>query len=173
MPRRSLSLHPVSASPATGIEVDIVRPAPGVLRLRYTVRGDVADMIVPPLRPSARTDGLWQHSCFEVFFAAGAGYYEFNFSPSGQWAAYRFDGHRAGRRDAPTDDPVITWDQDGDEAELIATLPLPDAATGPLGLSAIIEDAKGGRSFWALAHPPGEPDFHDPACFAAQLPPAE
>jgi len=35
------------------------------------------------------------------------------------------------------------------------------------------EDTGGNRSFWALAHPSGQPDFHHPACFAAELPPAD
>ena len=39
-----------------------------------------------------------------------------------------------------------------------------------MGLSAIIEETDGTKSYWALAHPPGEePDFHDPACFALEL----
>jgi len=41
-----------------------------------------------------------------------------------------------------------------------------------LGLSTIVEERNGRMSYWALAHPPGKPDFHDPACFALQLPPA-
>jgi len=28
-------------------------------------------------------------------------------------------------------------------------------------------------SYWALAHPEGKPDFHDPACFAATLEPPD
>ena len=40
-----------------------------------------------------------------------------------------------------------------------------------LGLSAILEEKDGTKSYWALAHPEGDkPDFHDPACFAAHLP---
>ena len=170
MPRRSIKLHPDSASPVDGIEVDFSRPAAGLLRLRYAMRGDIAGMVVPPSGPAARTDGLWQHTCFELFLGAGAGYYEYNFSPSTSWAAYRFDGHRRGMRDFATDAPEIVWD--GPAATLTATIALPSDLTGPLGLSAIVEDTEGSRSFWALAHPPGEPDFHDAACFAAQVPPA-
>jgi hypothetical protein len=145
--------------------------APDLLRLRYAMRGDMADLIVPGPHPAARTDGLWKHSCFEAFLGAGQGYYEFNFSPSTQWAAYRFDGHRQGMREWATDDPTIVWD--GKAGELIATIRLPSDVTGALGLSAIVEDVSGNRSFWALAHPPGAPDFHDAACFAAELPPAD
>jgi hypothetical protein len=34
----------------------------------------------------------------------------------------------------------------------------------------VIEEVDGGLSYWALAHPPGKPDFHDPNCFALELP---
>jgi len=39
-----------------------------------------------------------------------------------------------------------------------------------LGLSAVIEEIDGTKSYWALAHPPGKPDFHHPDCFALTLP---
>ncbi|HYW15993.1 MAG TPA: DOMON-like domain-containing protein [Allosphingosinicella sp.] len=41
-----------------------------------------------------------------------------------------------------------------------------------IGLSTIVEERNGRMSYWALAHPPGKPDFHDPACFALELPAA-
>jgi hypothetical protein len=168
-----LRAHPGTCSPVTKIAVEVECAAPDVLRLTYRVGGDLARMAIPRVQTANRADGLWRHSCFEIFLAAGQGYYEFNFSPSSQWAAYRFDSHRTGMRDAATDAPAIVWDRDGEAAKLTTTIRLPADANGPLGLSAIIEDLNGNRSFWALAHPPGEPDFHDPACFAAQLPPAE
>ena len=45
-----------------------------------------------------RTDGLWRHTCFEAFICrrATGEYWEYNFSPSGAWAAYQFSGYRAG-----------------------------------------------------------------------------
>ncbi|HWI87404.1 MAG TPA: DOMON-like domain-containing protein [Sphingomonas sp.] len=172
MPNLSLSLHPDSRSPVTWIEVDVARIAPHLLGLTYSISGDLDHIAFPSTRMSARTDELWKHTCFEAFLAVEGGYYEFNFSPSSQWAAYRFDGHRAGMRDALADDPAIMWRLEGEAGRLSAMLRLPADVTGRLGLSAIIEDQDGNRSFWALAHPPGKPDFHHPACFAAQLPPA-
>jgi len=164
--------HPDYPSPVTRIAVEVMRLAPDRLGLTYCIGGDLRRVDFPKPQKAARTDNLWRHSCCEVFVGAGEGYYEFNFSPSSQWAAYRFADHRAGMRDEETDDPAIAWGQDGEAAKLTATLRLPADASGPLGLSAIIEDTSGNRSFWALAHPPGEPDFHAAACFAAQLPPA-
>ena len=40
-----------------------------------------------------------------------------------------------------------------------------------LGLSAVIEDTSGRKSYWALAHPPGKPDFHHADCFAHEFSP--
>ena len=51
-----------------------------------------------------------------------------------------------------------------------AVLLLDTAALPPkpwsIGLSAIIEEEDGTISYWALAHPPGRPDFHHPDCLA-------
>lgn len=145
-----------------------MRPTPNMLRLTYSIFGGLDEVSIPPARPAARTDGLWKHSCFEAFLGATPGYYEFNFSPSSQWAAYRFEAHRQGMHEVATVEPSVGWHA----GTLVATFDLPSDVTGRLGLSAIIEDHGGNRSFWALAHPPGPPDFHHAACFAAELPPA-
>ena len=173
MPIFFLRHHVQSPSPVTQVAVEVERIAPDLLGLTYRIGGDLRRVAFPKPQANARTNGLWQHSCCEAFLGAGQGYYELNFSPSSQWAAYRFDGHRAGMRNATMDDPAIAWTREGDAAKLVATIRLPSDVKGPLGLSAIIEDTSGNRSFWALAHPPGEPDFHDAACFVAQLPPAD
>ena len=152
--------------------MEILREAADLLTLIYSISGDLGLVSFPPVKAPARTDELWKHTCFEAFLGAGRGYYEFNVSPSSQWAAYRFDGHRAGMRDAPSDDPSIEWRAGEGAGVLSVTLRLPPDLTGLLGLSAIIEDTNGNRSFWALAHPPGAPDFHHAACFAAELPSA-
>ncbi len=39
-----------------------------------------------------------------------------------------------------------------------------------LALSTVIEATDGTKSYWALAHAPGPPDFHNPDCFTATLP---
>ena len=126
----------------------------------------------------ARSDELWQQTCFEAFVgtAAGAAYYEFNFAPSTQWAAYRFSGYRSGMRVATEiSAPMIEVQSAPDRYTLQAALSL-DALSGlprdvawRLGLAAITEDTRGGKSYWALAHPPGKPDFHHFDGFAHEL----
>jgi hypothetical protein len=49
-------------------------------------------------RPPRRADELWRHTCCELFLAerGRAGYHEFNFAPSTEWAIYRFQAYREG-----------------------------------------------------------------------------
>ena len=50
--------------------------------------------VIPKLSEPWRADELWQTTCFEAFLRAadGDGYREWNFAPSGNWAAYDFTG---------------------------------------------------------------------------------
>src|SRR6185295_19955792 len=94
-----LRLHPESRiSAAEHVEVVVTRPQPERLLLSYVVAGKMSDVVIPPVAKATRSDNLWQHTCFEAFVrgASGREYYEFNFSPSTQWAAYRFIGYRSG-----------------------------------------------------------------------------
>ena len=176
-----LRLHPDSrSSPAARVEVAIARPRADRLVLSYMVTGKISDVRMPPVRPAARTNDLWQRTCFEAFVRATSGpaYYEFNFAPSTQWAAYRFDGYRSGMRAAEIGAPQIEMQSGPDSYTLQATLELdrlPELshqASWHLGLSALIEDGSGGMAYWALAHPPGKPDFHHADCFALEFAPA-
>lgn len=179
--RIALKLHPDSCCDAVaGIEAEAARAVPGMLILHYRVTGTIRDLKLPPLSAPVRTDNLWQHSCFEAFVGAAgdAAYHEFNLAPSRRWAAYAFDGYRAGMRPAEMPAPDIAVRGEDETWELRASLDLAelsalaDDAPWRLGLSAVIEEASGHKSYWALAHPPGKPDFHHQDCFALQLPPA-
>jgi hypothetical protein len=136
---------------------------------RFLLNGTAALDLPNPAVPG-RADELWRTTCFEAFVGGeGGGYHEYNFSPSGQWAAYAFDGPRAGMRQ--DDAAVEVWLDRGKEwiaveAAVAADLP----AGAPLGLTAVIEERGGHKSFWALDHAPGAPDFHNASCFRARLP---
>jgi hypothetical protein len=132
--------------------------------------------IPTPLPPRAG-DRLWQHTCFEIFIARRMpSYHELNFSPSREWAAYAFSDYRNGAPLAGDSlDPHIAVCISANRLELEATVRLqrlsPPLVAGKLsfGLSAVIEDAEGRLSYWALRHPPGKPDFHHPQAFALEL----
>jgi hypothetical protein len=177
--RQQLRLHPDFLSlAAKSLDVEIARPRAGRLELSYIVTGQLSSIRMPPTAANARSDGLWRRTCFEAFVRASpdAGYYELNFSPSGQWAAYQFSGYRNGMRiaDEITGVPIKVRSSP-DRYTLQASLEftgLPRDRSWRLGLSAVIEDAKGGISYWALTHPPGKPDFHHADGFACEFSPA-
>jgi hypothetical protein len=169
--RLALKLHPDSICEAvSGIEVEVAQPASGRLALLYVVSGRIGDLVIPPPAPPGPTDGLWQRTCFEAFLGRGDGYVELNFSPSTQWAAYRFDSYRAGMAEAQIGRPEIRTRPSEDIYELEASLAQPLSGPVQLALSAVIEEANGRKSYWALAHPPGKADFHHPDSFAHRLP---
>jgi hypothetical protein len=165
---------------ATQIDVDVARLRPGNLVLRYVVTGKINDLRLPPATAPTRTDELWQRTCFEAFLRAStsAAYYEFNFAPSMQWAAYRFGAYRDEMSVAQVGAPRIDMRSSGDLFELRASLAvegisgLPSDAVWRLGLSAVIEETNGRQSYWALAHPPGRADFHHADGFACEIPAA-
>ena len=170
--RRALSLHPdFTCAAVSAIEVEASRPGPGELALVYRVSGASRGLYWPPPAKPAQVDGLWRRTCFEAFVGAGPGYLEFNFSPSSEWAAYRFTGYRAGMANAAdVAAPRIETRVDGATFEMTVWLNLPPDTAGPLGVSAVIEETSGRVSYWALAHPPGKPDFHHSQSFAMELP---
>lgn len=177
--KRRLFSHPDSPQAPFDLAAKVSLVGSDVLKIEYVVMGRISDLRLPAPAMPDRTDELWLHSCFEAFVGLGdvGAYAEFNFSPSGQWASYRFEAHRQGRQPATgLPSPDIYVKQTGDTGfALTAWLDLaPLARERPrtLGLSAVIEDKTGAISYWALAHPPGEPDFHHPDCFALELPAA-
>ena len=178
--RQALRLHPDSLCfAATHIEVEVARPRAGSLILNYFVTGKISDLRMPPvMAAAARADELWGHTCFEAFLrmSPGEAYYEFNFAPSTQWAAYRFDSYRSGMRVATEISAPRIEVQSAPECyalqaslELDELSSLPPDAISRLGLAAVIEDTNGRKSYWALAHPPGKADFHHSDCFAQEF----
>lgn len=176
--RQMLRLHPDSCCFAvTHIEVEVSRPQARSLVFAYVVTGRISDLAIPPMATAARSDELWRHSCFEAFVAGlpSGWYYEFNFAPSTQWAAYRFSGYRTGMRVATEINvPQISVESSPERYVLQASVELDQvlfSRDSPLrfGLAAVIEEIGGHQSYWALAHPPGKADFHHSDCFMLEV----
>jgi hypothetical protein len=168
--------HPsVASAQADSIEVSFARVEGNRLWLRYHVEIQLDALILPHEAEPLRTNGLWKTTCFEVFIRRPQhkAYIEYNASPSSQWAAYRFDDYRAGMVELPIETaPEIGNDASESHFALEVTYVLPAEWAGQpleLGLSAVIEEIDGTTSYWALAHPPGAPDFHHGDCFTLQL----
>ncbi len=172
--RRTLTRHPASPCDAVErIEAEVTRAGARRLTLEFVVTGRIADLALAPATTPARVDGLWQHTCFEAFIGLDAAYCEINLAPSGEWAAYRFDAYREGMR-ALEGIAAPRIAQERQDGRYVLRAALDGLADAPwhLGLSAVIEETSGRKSYWALAHPPGRPDFHHPDCFALELPAA-
>jgi len=206
----ALIAHPdTPARAVAGVFITYVWLSAAEWRFDFTVIAPPTALRLPvPVAP-ARSDGLWKHTCFEVFLMdpVDGSYLEFNFSPSGEWAAYQFDGYRKGMRELAVKTPpqiftldpaqmALAWKARmsalglGQDSPLMAPPPIPNVPrqnfslfatfenSGPrnddtwrAGVSAVIEEIDGTKSYWALAHPPGEPDFHDADSFVLELPP--
>jgi len=167
-----------SLLPPLAIDVEMTLAPEKSLHLRYALTGDLTRIRIPASKAPGAQDGLWQHTCFEAFIAVEgeAGYREFNFSPSGQWAAYAFSAYRLRETwmidRAPTISVARARRSLIVEANLAAA-DLPPATDGKslqIGLSAVLESDDGGLSYWALRHPSAHPDFHHREGFSCWLP---
>ncbi len=128
--------------------------------------------VIPEAEEPGRADELWKTTCFEAFRqpAGGHNYREWNFAPSGDWAAYDFSGYREGMAEAEVAAPYIRAEDNFTWWALGATITAAADQQWQLGLSAVLEEKNGSKSYWALAHPNSDkPDFHATDCFAAKL----
>jgi hypothetical protein len=162
------------------VEVRVRKTEPDTLVFQYVLRAEMPRVRVPSAQFAGRADELWKHTCFEAFIAVTGepGYHELNFSPSRQWAIYRFSGYREGM--SPTNvtvSPALDVRSFDDRLELDAAIRLPDligpqvGRTLKLALSTVVEDDSGTLSYWALKHGPGKADFHHPDGFVLELTP--
>jgi len=140
----------------------------------------VAEIRIPAPAPHPqRTEGLWEHTCFEAFVApeGGDAYWELNLAPSGHWNAYRFDRHREGMRpEARARAPRVAVERASHGTLTLRAefdlAPLPELTVAPLdvGLAAVLEASDGTPSYWALEHGAGaRPDFHRRESFVLRL----
>jgi hypothetical protein len=174
----TLACHPDTPIDAvSGMSARVSRSPGDRLAVSYVVKGDLDRVRVPaPLAPRP-ADRLWEHTCCEIFIAqkGAPAYHEYNFSPSGEWAAYAFERYRARRAGQPSmPPPRITVRGGSAVLELEAVISLAGLASQSgarlaLAVSAVIEDTEGKLSYWALRHPSGKPDFHHPDAFALEL----
>lgn len=191
MPRRAeherdralyrLICHPdTPAIDVSSVEVELRSGSSHSIGLCYQVRP--ARTLTLPEWASGPIDGLWRSTCFELFVRSPSGpeYREFNFAPACGWAAYAFADYRSGMSPLSLDRPPHVVDRcdanrarggpDGFEFRTDVDRDSWPRDWAAAGLSAVIQETDGTKSYWALRHPPGAPDFHHPDCFALELP---
>ena len=137
-------------------------------KIDYEISGDLPSIAWPlELKGAPRMDDLWNHTCLEAFFSVhgkeGSKYEEINCSPSGAWNAYEFSSYRLGMASAKD----ITVRLENAQRESTSAQFQVDINTGfpckvdSFALAAVIEFTNGNKSYWAIKHPPGKPDFHN------------
>ena len=174
-----LTVHPSTPNDAVrSLGVRVRADKSDVLVFQYSLAADMSRVRVPPASGGKQADALWKHTCFEAFVAAAdaPGYHEFNFSPSRDWAIYRFSAYRQGmsRAEMGGAPEISVRRRDGGlELESAVRLghlaDLRDARHLRVAMAAVIEDDAGGLSYWGLRHAPGKPDFHHPNGFALEV----
>jgi hypothetical protein len=138
----------------------------------FAVGAPSSRFVMPEAEQPNRADGLWKSTCCEAFLreSGRTAYREWNFAPSGQWAAYDFASYRNGMSHAEVDAPPyvrvednLTW------WTLGATIAVESGKSWEMNLTTVLEEQDGTKSYWALAHPAEKPDFHAPDCFIGKL----
>ena len=174
--RRALKIHPDSrCDAATRIEVEVARPRPGNLQLRYVVTGKIGDLVLPPVTAPARSRRALAAHLLRGVFPLGRGVLRV------QLRALARNGRPIGSTAIAAESALRT--RSARRASTCSRTAralncrsrwsgLPNDAAWRLGLSAVIEETSGRKSYWALAHPPGKADFHHSDCFALELPAA-
>jgi hypothetical protein len=145
-----------------------------VFRLEYRLQGPL-DQLVIPAKGSASSfrDELWKHTCFEAFLQDknSSAYWEFNFSPSRDWAIYRFESER-NRVEVDIKGIELVIQQERYPGELIMKVDIRPAESfnvGRVGLTTVLEHSDESRSYWALTHSRNKADFHAPESFIINL----
>ena len=170
MKLRTFKLIPFSADhlPEIDITGEVIYGG-NKLFLHYEVNGEIDQILLSSKASSpSRTEDLWRATCFEFFLAVPdrPEYWEFNLSPSGDWNAYKMDAYRSvGFREetAFTKLPFVLRKTDNKlsiDISVDLSSILPTNQPVQVGISAIIQTVDGSESYWALAHPGAQADFH-------------
>jgi len=159
---------PTDTIPVIEIAGEITR-ANNNLFLRYEVKGDIAQILLPAKASSpGRTNNLWKATCFEFFLALPneSRYWEFNLSPSGDWNVYKMDGYRrvAFQEELVFHKMPFAFRKANGKLSLDITLDLNPLIQiqqmAQVGITTIIQTLDYKESHWALAHTSSNVDFH-------------
>jgi len=147
-----------------------------IIHIEFSLSGNLETVFIdtPSISP-ARKDDLWKTTCFEIFLRGDTGniYWEYNLSPSLNWAAYAFSGYREGRIDEPSVKHIeISTQSKPDRFTLTCTIPLPPPLFDQnlrIGLSTVVQDNHGNIYYYALKQTGQHPDFHADENFSIRV----
>src|SRR5918993_1310785 len=123
--QRALACH--SETPSQSVrtmQARVSQARDGGIAITYLIKGQISRLSLPAKSAPSRVDGLWQHTCFEAFISVkGApAYREFNFAPSGEWAAYALKDYRDRSPLSPDSNPQIKMRVLGNRLEVDALI---------------------------------------------------
>jgi len=136
-------------------------------RLEFKLSGPLNQLVIPDrAKTSGFRDELWKHTCFEAFLqdAKSQAYWEFNVSPSREWAVYRFKKYRE-RVDADISGIELVIQQERYPGQLVMKIDIKPKdrdliVASRVGLTCVLEHKSEAKSYWALRHTEAKPDFH-------------
>ncbi|HXD09887.1 MAG TPA: DOMON-like domain-containing protein [Anaerolineales bacterium] len=170
--------YPASNIPALEITGTVLR-IDNQIALRYFVRGDEVRKILFPDTSSfpARHDDLWQATCFEFFIAIEGQpqYWEFNMSPSRDWNVYAMDAYRQVNMREEFAFTQLPFEFRKTNADVLLDISLDlnpvvqSENSLEIGVTTIIQTNDGNETYWALAHPGEQADFHLRESFILEL----
>lgn len=143
---------------------------------KFSLRGDTAAIRWPAsLAATGQGTSLWKHTCFELFISPGdnPNYWEYNFSPSRQWAIYAFEDYRKPMPITVSQPPQIisprlTHNTFSLQAGFTLASELVDKPIS-VGACAVIETIDGQYYYYALSHCSDKPDFHRRESFLIKM----
>ncbi|MBS1983176.1 MAG: hypothetical protein JST16_03305 [Bdellovibrionales bacterium] len=173
-------LEPFAKTLSGNLDVSCkLKRVPSGLALTYVVAGELSALRIPQANEFGGDD-LWAHTCAELFarLPGQREYWEWNFSPNGQWNFFTFSDYRQRNTLATRGTGGVqsmAWTQANTElrAEILlerAPSPLLDWAleTGaPLEMSAtmVLEGTDKKIEYRAAKHAAAKADFHDARSF--------
>lgn len=147
------------------------------LAIRYTLIDPLRELLLP-LRAyiPVRKNALWEKTCFEFFVGVRNSdrYWEFNLSPSGHWNVYRFKAYRQEMQAEPAFASLpFCVRRHLDVLQLSLEFNpytiVPAEQSLKVAISTVIKHIDGRTTYWALAHPGPEADFHHRDGFILEL----
>ncbi len=187
MASKTFFLAPFEAAPEITLSINgTVTLAGTQLTIVYLLSGDLEKVAIAPDTShhsklgGARRDRLWEQTCFEFFLSSDleptehTPYWEFNLSPSGDWNVFALDGYRQGlKEEAAISHLSFQVERSSESVYLKLETDVSDLVNvdrpRSLGVSAVVVLEDGTQTFWAIAHPGAEADFHHPKSFVVIL----
>ena len=159
--------YPAANIPAIEITGAIIRQD-NIISIHYSVRGEIKNILLPNPSTSSRKDDLWKATCFEFFIAIPnlPEYWEFNMSPSSEWNIYHMDTYRriGFREESAIDELQFAFKQTANEFSADISVNLHSiirlVQNLQVNVTAIIQTKDKNETYWSLAHPSQQADFH-------------